>query len=331
MALKIRCQECSKKISIDEAFAGGVCRCPYCKALTMVPGGETAASAGDRALRPDRPDRPDRPMTPGGAPAARPPAPGAPARAAAPAHGVPLARPVMIQGVVTIVFMGMFIVMLVLAVFLYVYLSKQQQQQPPAHPYGAPPVGVATTGASAVPVSAADKGMLDMALTAPVVFVVDDGGGMIDAYDPAKEAVCHAIMNMGDQGFNIVMLRSDTVKTLTDSGWTTGGKGGLAKATAFFPLGVAGVGNLQAGLEKAIALGPKTVVLLTSKAPEDVAAIIDKAKSGSVAICTVGIGADDAAEALKNLADKTGGQSRAYTPEQLAQIISTATPLPQPE
>ncbi len=37
MAIKITCGKCSKRISIDEAFAGGVCRCPYCTTINDVP------------------------------------------------------------------------------------------------------------------------------------------------------------------------------------------------------------------------------------------------------------------------------------------------------
>ncbi len=37
MAVKIRCSECRKKISVDEAFSGSMCRCPYCKSIVMVP------------------------------------------------------------------------------------------------------------------------------------------------------------------------------------------------------------------------------------------------------------------------------------------------------
>ena len=52
MAMKIDCPECNKRILIDEGFAGGVCRCPYCKALAFVPGEMGATSAGKR---PDAP------------------------------------------------------------------------------------------------------------------------------------------------------------------------------------------------------------------------------------------------------------------------------------
>ena len=54
MATKIRCSECRKKISVDEAFAGSMCRCPYCKAIVMVPkpGDSTAKGLGSRPSRP---------------------------------------------------------------------------------------------------------------------------------------------------------------------------------------------------------------------------------------------------------------------------------------
>ncbi len=54
MATKIRCSECRKKISVDEAFAGSMCRCPYCKAIVMVPkpGDSVAESLGSRPSRP---------------------------------------------------------------------------------------------------------------------------------------------------------------------------------------------------------------------------------------------------------------------------------------
>ena len=46
MAIKLRCAECRKKLSVDEGFAGGVCRCPYCKAICKIlPQTETAREA----------------------------------------------------------------------------------------------------------------------------------------------------------------------------------------------------------------------------------------------------------------------------------------------
>ena len=57
MALKVRCSECRKKISVDEAFAGSMCRCPYCKSIVMVPT-EAAAEAAHAPKRSSRPTAP---------------------------------------------------------------------------------------------------------------------------------------------------------------------------------------------------------------------------------------------------------------------------------
>jgi len=73
MAIKIRCVDCRKKISIDEAFAGGVCRCPYCTAIVYVPDDAGQKKKG-RKGRTQSPAR--RPQ----APASRPARPESPAR-----------------------------------------------------------------------------------------------------------------------------------------------------------------------------------------------------------------------------------------------------------
>lgn len=62
MAVKIRCSECRKKIAVDEAFAGSMCRCPYCKSIVQVP---RLPGSGDLPGRPPRPSaRPGRPSAP---------------------------------------------------------------------------------------------------------------------------------------------------------------------------------------------------------------------------------------------------------------------------
>lgn len=53
MPLKIRCSECHKKISVDEAFAGSMCRCPYCKSIILVP--KQIARAEGASSRPGSP------------------------------------------------------------------------------------------------------------------------------------------------------------------------------------------------------------------------------------------------------------------------------------
>ena len=112
MAIRIRCTGCKKKISMDDAFAGGTCRCPYCKEIVLV-GGAPAETTEERPYAPI-----DRPETPDQAPAAE--------EAATPAEAreVPMANPVRIQGVVTIILMGLIVVMAAGAVWLGVAISQ---------------------------------------------------------------------------------------------------------------------------------------------------------------------------------------------------------------
>ena len=69
MAVRIRCSECHKKIAVDEAFAGSMCRCPYCKSIVIVPQEISASEAHTTPARPaapGRPSSPGRPSKPGG-------------------------------------------------------------------------------------------------------------------------------------------------------------------------------------------------------------------------------------------------------------------------
>lgn len=101
--MRIRCRQCRKKISIDDGFAGGLCRCPYCKAITMASG---AASAGC-AERPDRPDSPNEVVA-------------SQARQAESDETVPLAEPVAIQGITRMLLPGLLILLLVAGVILII-------------------------------------------------------------------------------------------------------------------------------------------------------------------------------------------------------------------
>jgi hypothetical protein len=39
MRIEIHCRRCSRKLLVDEAFSGGVARCPHCGAMIDVPEG----------------------------------------------------------------------------------------------------------------------------------------------------------------------------------------------------------------------------------------------------------------------------------------------------
>jgi len=160
MAIKIRCKECRKKISMDEAFAGGMCRCPYCRATNVVPG-ERRSGRDDR---PDRPDRPDSPQTPATADARR---------------TIPLAKPVKVQGILSLILLAL---LFLLSAFVAVYgmkMVKDRQRDAAPPPPVNPIIGVKGVQIAGLP------------MRTPVVYVIDAAGSMRDFYDPAAVLVRH--------------------------------------------------------------------------------------------------------------------------------------------
>ena len=101
MAIKIDCLKCSKRISIDEAFAGGVCRCPYCRAINNVPG-----RRGPKAFFPRPVAPPDE--TAGMRQAAT--------HAEVAPEDIPMADRVVFQGIATIILMLMLLTLVVAGV-----------------------------------------------------------------------------------------------------------------------------------------------------------------------------------------------------------------------
>lgn len=73
MAITVQCTGCKRSISLDDGFAGGAWRCPYCKEINMV--SSRGANGGGRPLSPiPMPAAPTlRPESPGEAEPEQPP------------------------------------------------------------------------------------------------------------------------------------------------------------------------------------------------------------------------------------------------------------------
>jgi DNA-directed RNA polymerase subunit RPC12/RpoP len=55
MSIKFRCSDCGRKVSVNDVFAGGMCRCPSCRAFVFAPGEPIGMTVG---RRPDVPPDP---------------------------------------------------------------------------------------------------------------------------------------------------------------------------------------------------------------------------------------------------------------------------------
>lgn len=335
MAIKIRCHQCHKRISIDVGFAGGYCRCPYCTAITRVPGGAESAVA---ALA--RPTRPETPELPGAGPPAseRPEFPGAPAPGETPApegqEAVPLASPVFVQGVVALILSALLALMVGGAIVVYLSWGRPGKGAPARDAAADVPAQV---GEDAVAPPAREalftlKGIraAGMEFTPPVVYVVDASSGMSEFYDPAAAVVRYSVRSLGgEHKFNVVLVREEGVKSLAE-GWAAGGEDGDARAQKFFqsyqPIGAT---DLKNGLRRALDAAPSTIVLLAAKEIAQPESLIEQARGSGVAIFAVSLGAyAQATKALKALAEGTGGKWRQFKRDELLEELGKAPPLP---
>ena len=310
MAMKIRCTECTKKISIDEAFAGGVCRCPYCSALVFV-GGASDAMVG-AGVRPSAPtSRPTSPMD----------RPASPTDAAAPhdleAHAraqgqedIPTASPVKIQGIVTIVLLGLLLAMIVAVIVTAVSIMRSDRNT-----YEPPPLE--TNPFAAVTSKRVVAG--DIRVNLPVYYIVDGGGSMGETFWFGLEMIQKSLgtLEAGDK-FNVLICREDVDKAVSEA-LLAAGEGSPATVAAvmenLMPSGATDVGRTVSAV---LAKKPGTIVLLAKKYIEDAEKIGQEVKGKDVLLVTICLdGLDDAAAAMAKMAEAAGGQAKAFSLSEL--------------
>ncbi len=319
MAMKIRCTECGKRISIDEAFAGGVCRCPYCKELVSVPGGGDEAPVG---ARPEAPEA-ERPAAPE---AAAPRSPEAAARQVHAEHAhVPMARPVKIQGVVTLILLPLLLVMIAAAVVVIVmYATSGDDLDSPVAPNGGP-----TDLAPVNPLVPGDSPSVGrVEIETPVVYVIDTSSSMQHMFDFAAGIVEASVVSLGNQGKFTVYLAAEGEDRVLPGGWASGGQPGRAAAREFLydalPVGAA---DMSRTFSSAMALEPtpKTIVLFARQPDEG---LVDLAAgAGEKGVTTVTVAMDAARyveEDLAAVAEAGGGEALSYGFSQLTTFVNEA-------
>jgi hypothetical protein len=313
MALRIRCTECRKKISIDEAFAGGMCRCPYCKALVYVE--DKSAGTGPVSPSPAPGSRPAAPGAANAASGAPEPAPGA----EEPEH-VPMARPVMIQGIITIVLLVLLVVMVGVgvAIALVIVRSRDDRMGPDANADGnaaayVPPI-------SPLQVRGDKPEIAGLELPAgPVVYCLDGGSSMRDLFDAGALMIINSIGSLKpDAKFTILRCQEGDDEFLS-AAFLAGGAEGKKKAHGFFRVyQPSGATDIVRALNGALALKPKVIVLIARKPVDEAVGAANKAKAQGVQIFTVVIdGDEDVVSSMRKLSEITGGKHRAVTSGEL--------------
>jgi len=355
MAIKIRCVECRKKISIDEAFAGGVCRCPYCTAIVYVPDeGKTAAR---QTRRPESPSaRPEAPVAE--KPAAAKVGTLAALESMSGTQAASIAEASTVSGEDTAVE----------AVPEAAPVPDVPGKREPETPTEVDKALAVAHGQSHIPIAAPVKvqgiiaiilsallvcmvgGMVylgiyvttprvvedipegykehafttrtdypavagDIKVETPVVYCIDTSQTMAETLDYGYRMVIMSLKSLKGGKFNVILLGEDDDKTLSDKP-IAADEAGIKKAREFMTPELTVAAELERGLRSAVAMGAKTVVLMAQQSEPGLKAVAEGPfKEKSIVLHTIVLGANS--KGLEEIAVITGGKSRSYTISEL--------------
>lgn len=330
--ISITCTNCQTPLSIDDAFAGGVCRCQHCGTIQTVPSkrkegpGGTAAGLGVKApktLYQKRVrdasvgtglDELAEVVTSSGLTGS-----GLSSRSARPSGSATATTPArnnltMILGVAAIV------VILLLIVTLVVVTRRDPGATSPAQTAG----GAGANGDAAATITPTFCGV---PLTQEsVVYLLDRGSSTQAPFGSLKEATLKSIESLGPRRrFQVIF-------------WDNGQDAGTFPALLTFASEanlttirrqideVYAFGATDAGpaLAKAIKQRPGAIVIATGKGSDlddsFVQMVKDTKQNVPVVIHTIAIGGSGQSAALKTVADMTGGQYRELSEAELSKF-----------
>ena len=322
MSIKTKCKSCGNRVSVDDAFAGSVFRCPYCKTIN-VPTSARVDEGGARP-RPDAPPRPDRPAH------GRGPAVTRVAATSAPAHGpVHEASPVRKRGILGLIMIVLLVAMIAGGVAVGIHLTGGEDT--PADTIGDGQSGgngfldPGPTGDRANPFINRGQGAVvagDVPLTLPVVYVIDWGTSMRTnaIFDYASQIVLTSLRSLPDQGrYALAMAESDRTRWQGD-GLQNWSPERVEPTRDFLVASMPGGDpNLADALTQALQRKPSQVVLLTNRAIETPKGLAEAFGQQGVRLTAVVLSdRQSVQQAYANLVEATGaGQVRVISPDNL--------------
>lgn len=318
MKVKVRCDNCDRQIAVDEAFVGGVCRCPFCKALVSVDGVE---SSGRAKSRPEAPSlesaRPEAPVRHDGAADL--------ARRAAAQKSVPTASPVKVVNVVAIAMAAALAAMLAAGVILAVRAGvfRRAAPTPPEAPVLSPvplPVPGPTTGPApeSQPTGPATVAGT-IVIEPPVAYCLELGPGRIGQRSGVVLLATESVRTLGPaRTFALAACSGGAVQWRDGKKFTGGGLRAAAKLDGFFSgLGASGAAPVAEAFEQALKMAPRTVVVV-GWSKVQAAAAAARAKNAGVKVAVLCVAGDDAgAESLETFARDAGGTFVRMTRDQI--------------
>ena len=331
----VKCSQCKAQLEMDDAFAGGVCRCHYCGTIQTVP------AAAKRQAGKSSPDA---------APAAKAPAAKAgdgldALAAAAAARGtgesrpgpsattIDYARPAQQKKLGTPMIAALAVIVLLLGTLGWLLLARTTDvttatvvpgtagTSPPAGGNTPPTDGEVTEApAAALPNFCG----IDLQNAPGVVYVLDRGQATADLFDALKEATYRSIESLRPgQEFQIIFWDNGAdVTAYPAEGLTDPSPQEIQTAREQFADLIAGGRTSAAGaLRRAVQSKPAAIVLVTAKAFDLDEGLVKQVqaevKGTPIKVHTVALKSDDGNPVLKDIAGKTHGEYRVVTAREL--------------
>jgi hypothetical protein len=352
--IRINCTNCKAQLSIDEAFAGGVCRCQYCgtiqtvpkhlkaDAAAPVPSGKPAGNGDPSKVQHKKKSRTvgaDLGLSSGlDAIADAVASSGLSGSGLTSNYGLgqreplvePAPRPTNNKLLPLLVISGILIVLLVGVVIGLLMKGSSGG----AGNNGAPDNGSGNESSNSSPVVApADTrvtgpAMLGLPLNeSSIIFLLDHGSAMRGSmFDYEKLATLNAIESLRpEQKFQVIFWKADerdpvmVPRTLVSASNREEVKKCAAAMDQVVATGASVVGP---AIEKAIAAKPTAIVLVTGKQMDDtlLKSVMDARKSNTTRVHCLSLGEKGNTRVMQEIAHQTGGIFKFVTPEQLQAV-----------
>ncbi len=318
--IQLTCTHCQTVLTMDDAFAGGVCRCQHCGTIQTVP---KQVRPGAASPKPGGPT-PKGPKTLystaakvqgsgldelGDIVASSGLSRGA-LRTAPPGAAVPAPAPV--RSLIPLLAAAAAIIVALGVVVVYLALSRGGADANRPDPQ-------AGVGGGTAPVAAAIKtpNFCGIKLEVPsVAYVLDRGDSSREYFGEMIQATLRSIESLGpDRKFQVIFW---TTSSGNDVAYPVGG---MAYATSESVAGFrraadevipAGSTNARSALERAMKQNPGAVVLVTGKGwalDDGFVKMVDSARAGrSIPVHTISLGKGNSGAALPAVAKSTGGE-----------------------
>jgi hypothetical protein len=347
--IRINCTNCKALLTIDEAFAGGVCRCQHCGTIQTVPShlknaaatqgaqSKPVGSAASKTLY-------QRKLKSDGSPGSGLDAiaeviassglsgsglSSGPKRPKREAYEIPAKKnwlmPLLIGA-------GALILILAAAV---IYLAVRGPAVAPtpapsvnATPSDQPQPEVAQPSESLAPKlklefhPPREPSFLGQPIKEPsVVYLLDSSMATRSTFDPMVQACFRSIESLKpNQKFAVIFWHSDTDAAFPASGMAAATPQNIAAAKdKLKDVYASGASNIQPSLKKALALNPAVIDIVSGKWLQDDFAktVLDTRKGSSVKINCFSLGQSDSAPVMKKISDTTKGQFHEVSADEL--------------